>query len=47
MASPENEKWWKESARLKEKNARRAERRAANPGVHNPRSHSKKKKENE
>jgi hypothetical protein len=46
MASPENEKWWKESARLKEKNARRSARRKANPGVHNPRSKSKKK-ENE
>jgi hypothetical protein len=43
MASPENEKYWKESARLKEKNARRAQRRANNPGVKNPRSQSKKK----
>lgn len=45
MASPENTKWWTESARLKEKNKRRAARRAANPGIHNPRSQSKKKKE--
>lgn len=45
MASPENEKWWKESARLKEKNARRSERRKTNPGIKNPRSHSKKKKD--
>ena len=43
MASPENEKWWKESARLKEKNARRSQRRKENPGVHNPKSKSKKK----
>lgn len=43
MASPENTEYWKESARLKEKNARRAARRAANPGVKNPRSNSKKK----
>jgi len=43
MASPENEKWWKESARLKEKNARRSKRRKANPGIKNPRSQSKKK----
>lgn len=45
MASPENTSYWKESARLKEKNARRSERRKANPGIHNPRSQSKKKKE--
>jgi hypothetical protein len=43
MASPENEKWWKESTRLKEKNARRSQRRKENPGIHNPRSQSKKK----
>jgi len=46
MASPENEKYWKESARLKAKNARRSARRKANPGVHNPKNKSKKK-ENE
>lgn len=44
MASPENIKWWTESARLKEKNKRRSARRKANPGIHNPKS---KKKENE
>jgi hypothetical protein len=43
MASPENESYWKESTRLKEKNARRSQRRKDNPGVHNPRSLSKKK----
>lgn len=43
MASQQNEKYWKESARLKAKNARRSARRKANPGVHNPRSQSKKK----
>ena len=45
MASPENEKWWKESARLKEKNARRAQRRKDNPKVHNPKNKSKKKED--
>jgi len=45
MASPENNKWWDESARLKAKNARRATRRAANPKVRNPRGQSKKTKE--
>jgi hypothetical protein len=44
MASPENTAYWKESARLKEKNKRRSDRRKANPGIHNPKS---KKKENE
>lgn len=43
MASQQNEKYWKESARLKAKNARRSARRKANPGVHNPRSKSNKK----
>ena len=43
MASQQNEKYWKESARLKAKNARRSARRKANPGVYNPRSQSKKK----
>lgn len=43
MASKENEKYWKESARLKAKNARRSARRKANPRVQNPRSQSKKK----
>jgi len=47
MANPENTKWWKESERLKEKNARRSARRKANPGFHNPRSQSKKKKGDE
>jgi len=28
MASPENTKWWDESARLKEKNKRRSQKRA-------------------
>jgi len=45
MASPENEQYWKESARLKKKNARRSQRRKENPGIHNPRSLSKKRKE--
>lgn len=31
MASSDNEKWWAESARLKEKNKRRAKRRAETP----------------
>jgi len=29
MASPKNEKWWNESARLKAKNKRRSQKRAA------------------
>lgn len=44
MASPENTKWWKESARLKEKNKRRSDRRKANPGTHNPKSKKKESK---
>jgi len=43
MASPENAKWWQESARLREKNKRRSARRKANPRIQNPRSQSKKK----
>ena len=43
MANKENVAYWAESDRLKAKNARRAERRKANPGTRNPKSLSKKK----
>lgn len=43
MANELNEAYWNESNRLKQKNARRAERRKANPKVRNPRSLSNKK----
>lgn len=43
MATETNQAYWKESTRLKEKNSRRAARRKANPGFHNPKAQSKKK----
>jgi hypothetical protein len=45
MASQENEQYWKESARLKDKNARRSTQRKASPGIRNSQNLSKKKEQ--